>query len=66
MCQEGVQEEQIGHGPWYRRGEEPWLGIVTGVMARFLRRAPEALAAAEVSGATGLSIGLVVWHVWTD
>lgn len=50
MCQEGLQEERIGHGPWYRRGEEPWLGIVTGVMARFLRRAPEALAAAEVSG----------------
>lgn len=55
MCRESLQEEQVGHGPWYKRGEEPWPGVVTGVMARFVRRAPGVLAAAEVgSGWKGL------------
>ena len=50
MCRESLEEEQIGHGPWYKRGEEPWPGVVTGVMARFVRRAPRVLEAAEVGG----------------
>lgn len=48
MCHESLQEESIGHGPWYMRGEEPWPGVITGVMARFVRRAPKVVAAAEV------------------
>lgn len=51
VCREALEEERgVGHGPWYLRGEEPWPGVVTGVMARFLRRAPGQLAAAEVNG----------------
>lgn len=38
MGEEGMEEERRGHGPWYCRGEEPWLGLLTGVMGAFVRR----------------------------
>jgi len=38
MGEEGMEEEGRGHGPWYCRGEEPWLGLLTGVMGSFVRR----------------------------
>ena len=34
--------------PGYKRGEEPWLGLLTGIMASLLRRCCE-LAQPEVS-----------------
>lgn len=53
MCRESLQEEQVGHGPWYKPGEEPWPGVVTGVMARCVRLSPRVLAAAEVGWVEG-------------
>ena len=41
MGEEGMEEEGRGHGPWYCRGEEPWLGLLTGVMGAFVRRRGE-------------------------
>lgn len=38
MGEEGMEEERRGHAPWYCRGEEPCLGLLTGVMCAFVRR----------------------------